>query len=239
MYESTKTAASWWILFNYYLQIAYICMHYMNMKDTYTPYNDVIYRLRGYVIADIEEAAYPEFEISMREEIFFHTLQDAETKVAELAGSMSEDRYCFFIHEMPMGIPCYSSQAQSIRSYTADGRLFAQSAVSSVKDTNGMLEVFHGRDSEECPLQIDSLAEVFHGDYVSLEVIRSLPCDRARASEILQRIQASGGLASHLDYTDDGYTSTPVDMESVDDFHSHPAIVWCFPAGTLKLDHKA
>jgi hypothetical protein len=27
------------------------------------PYNDVVYRLDGYVISDIDEAAYPEFDL--------------------------------------------------------------------------------------------------------------------------------------------------------------------------------
>ena len=33
------------------------------MKSSYTPYTDLIYRLDGYIISDIQEATYPEFEI--------------------------------------------------------------------------------------------------------------------------------------------------------------------------------
>ena len=200
------------------------------MMDRYIPYDDVIYRLRGYVIADLEEAVYPEFEGCLQEEVLFHTLQEAEAKVGELAMVRAKDRYCFFIHEIPVGVQCTSTYAQSIRSYTSDGKLFARSAASSIEDKNGQLEIFLGRDDSECPLHPGDLVEVFHGDYVSLEVIHSLPCSRERASEILNKQRASGGLVYHLDYTDDGYTTRPIDVESIEESHSHPAIVRCFPA---------
>ena len=51
----------------------------------YIPYEDVIYRLDGYVISDLEEASYPEFDVYHQEEFLFHTLEEAEAKIAELA----------------------------------------------------------------------------------------------------------------------------------------------------------
>lgn len=75
----------------------------------YVPYEDVIYRLDGYVISDLEEASYPEFDLFHKEEILFRTLEEAERKIAELAAENSEDRYCFFVFEVPVGVHCYHS----------------------------------------------------------------------------------------------------------------------------------
>ena len=55
------------------------------MNLGYRPYKDVIYRLDGYVISDLEEATYPKFGLFHKEEIIFHTLEEAERKIAELA----------------------------------------------------------------------------------------------------------------------------------------------------------
>ena len=41
------------------------------MNLGYRPYKDVIYRLDGYVISDLEEATYPEFELFHKEEIIY------------------------------------------------------------------------------------------------------------------------------------------------------------------------
>ena len=95
------------------------------MNLGYRPYKDVIYRLDGYVISDLEEATYPEFELFHKEEIIFHTLEDAERKIAELVEEKTEDRYCFFIREVPIGVHCYYSYSQRTWSYTRDGKLNA------------------------------------------------------------------------------------------------------------------
>ena len=47
----------------------------------YIPYEDVVYRLDGYVIDDIDEASYPMFEVYHQEEILFHSLEEAERKI--------------------------------------------------------------------------------------------------------------------------------------------------------------
>ena len=73
----------------------------ISQDEWYIPYEDVIYRLDGYVISDLEEASYPEFDVYHQEEFLFHTLEEAERKVAELAAENSEDRYCFLIREVP------------------------------------------------------------------------------------------------------------------------------------------
>ena len=51
----------------------------------YIPYEDVVYRLDGYVIDDIDEASYPVFDVYHQEEILFHSLEEAEKKIEELA----------------------------------------------------------------------------------------------------------------------------------------------------------
>ena len=39
----------------------------------YKPYNDVVYRLTGWEIADPDEATYPCFEVCIKEEILFRS----------------------------------------------------------------------------------------------------------------------------------------------------------------------
>ena len=129
------------------------------MSLGYRPYKDVIYRLDGYVISDLEEATYPEFGLFHKEEIIFHTLEEAERKIAELAEEKTEDRYCFFIREVPVGVHCYYSYSQRIWSYTRDGKLNAVSAVSEIEDEDGNLEPFYGRDKNEHHFQPGDFVE--------------------------------------------------------------------------------
>ena len=200
-------------------------------NDRYIPYEDVIYRLDGYVIYDIDEASYPVFDVYHSEEIIFHTLEEAEKKIEELANEKSENRYCFFVCEVPLGVHCYHSWFQRARSYTRDGKLFAESAASGIEDTNGVLEMFQGRDEDELQFRSGDLVEVFRGDCVTLEIVCSLPIDRM---EFEKRILA-GNRRLLLDYTDDSFVTLDGD-EGYMECHSHPAIVQCFPADTLKMN---
>ena len=197
----------------------------------YVPYEDVIYRLDGYVIYDIDEASYPVFDVYHNEEIMFHTLEEAERKIEELANEKSENRYCFFVCEVPLGVHCYHSQSQRIRSYTRDGKLFEESAASGIEDINGVLEMFNGRDEDELQFRPGDLVEVFRGDCVTLEIVCSLPIDRM---EFEKRILA-GNRRLLLDCTDDSFVTLDGD-EGYMECHSHPAIVQCFPADTLKMN---
>ena len=199
----------------------------------YIPYEDVIYRMDGYVISDLEEASYPEFNVYHQEEFLFHTLEEAEAKIAELAAENSEDRYCFFIREVPVGVHCYYSWSQRTRSYTRDGKLFAESAASGIADKNDDYEPFYGRDEDELQFRLGDLVEVFCGDSVSLEIVCSLPPDRdAVKQRILANTQKFG---IGLDYSDDSYVTLDGD-EGYIECHSHPEIVQCFPANTLKMN---
>jgi hypothetical protein len=187
--------------------------------------------LDGYVISDLEEASYPVFDVFHKEEILFRTLEEAERKVEELAKENLEDRYCFFIFEIPVGVHCYHSWFQRARSYTRDGKLFAESAASGIEDTNGVLEMFKGRDEDELQFRSGDLVEVFRGDCVTLEIVCSLPIDRM---EFEKRILA-GNRRLLLDCTDDSFVTLDGD-EGYMECHSHPAIVQCFPADTLKMN---
>ena len=198
----------------------------------YIPYEDVIYRLDGYVISDLEEASYPEFDVYHQEEFLFHTLEEAEAKIAELVAENSEDRYCFFIREVPVGVDCYYSLSQRTRSYTRDGKLFAESAASGIADKNDDYEPFYGRDEDELQFRLGDLVEVFCGDSVSLEIVCSLPPDRDAVKRILANTQKFG---IRLDYSDDSYVTLNGD-EGYIECHSHPEIVRCFPANTLKMN---
>jgi hypothetical protein len=200
-------------------------------NDRYIPYEDVIYRLDGYVIYDIDEASYPVFDVYHNEEIMFRTLEEAERKIEELANEKSENRYCFFVREVPLGVHCDPLQSQRIRSYTRDGKLFAESAASGIEDINGVLEMFKGRDEDELQFRSGDLVEVFRGDCVTLEIVYSLPIDRM---EFEKRILA-GNRRLLLDCTDDSFVTLDGD-EGYMECHSHPAIVQCFPADTLKMN---
>ena len=199
----------------------------ISQDESYIPYEDVIYRLDGYMISDPEEASYPEFDLYHQEEFLFHTLEEAEAKIAELAAENSEDRYCFFIREVPVGVHCYHSWSQRARAYTRDGKLFAESAASKVADKNGNDEPFYGRDEDELQFRLGDLVEVFRGDTVTLEIVCSLPPDR---DAVKRRIIG-------LDYSDDCYVTLDGD-EGYMECHSHPEIVKCFPANTLKMNEE-
>ena len=199
----------------------------ISQDESYIPYEDVIYRLDGYVISDLEEASYPEFDVYHQEEFLFHTLEEAEAKIAELVAENSEDRYCFFIREVPVGVHCYHSKSQRARAYTRDGKLFAESAASKVADKNGNDEPFYGRDEDELQFRLGDLVEVFRGDTVTLEIVCSLPPDR---DAVKRRIIG-------LDYSDDCYVTLDGD-EGYMECHSHPEIVQCFPANTLKMNEE-
>ena len=204
------------------------------MKSLYTPYTDLIYRLDGYVISDIQDATYPEFELFHKEAIIFHTLEDAEGKIAELVNEKTEDRYCFFVREIPVGVHCYYSYSQRTWSYTRDGKLNAVSAVSEIEDEDGNLEPFYGRDKNECYFQPGDFVEVFRGDRVTLEIVVSLPIDKTT----LEKRSLASGRKIQLDFTDDGYTTLNGD-EGYMQCHNHPSIVQCFPADTLTRDSES
>ena len=199
----------------------------ISQDESYIPYEDVIYRLDGYMISDPEEASYPEFDVYHQEEFLFHTLEEAEAKIAELVAENSEDRYCFFIRQVPVGVHCYHSWSQRARAYTRDGKLFAESAASKVADKNGNDEPFYGRDEDELQFRLGDLVEVFRGDTVTLEIVCSLPPDRYA---VKRRIIG-------LDYSDDCYVTLDGD-EGYMECHSHPEIVQCFPANTLKMNEE-
>ena len=203
----------------------------------YEPYTDVVYRLTGWEIADQEEAIYPSFEVCIKEEILFRTLEDAETKLRELVNDGYEGRYSFDIYEIPIGVHCPVGWAQSIRSYTADGKLNAISAVSNMPDKNGRLEIFWGREADSYPFKSGDIVEVKRGDSVSLEIVCSVPIDTDWAKKSLPKEYPTERIGVHVDWSDDAYT-TLCCVNGYMEAHSHPAIVDCFPATTLPMSMK-
>lgn len=132
------------------------------MKE-YRPYTDVMYLMTGYLVSDVDEERYPHFDIFMHENILFHTLEEAERKIAELARDeeLKDERACFFVYEVPVGVNCYPAQGQKIRSYTADGEFNSESKVSALEDCNGTLELFSGREEAECRFKVGDKVAVF------------------------------------------------------------------------------
>ena len=192
----------------------------------YQPYTDVMYLMRGYLISDIYEPRFPQFDIFVNENILFKTLEEAERKIEELVQDeeLKKERACFFVHEVPIGVNSYPEQGQKIRSYDAYGELNAESMVSDLEDSNGNLELFPGRDKNGCRFAVGDKVAVFWGDRFSFETIHALPVDSAFVEARLQE----SSIAILPDYTDDSYVTIPEGGDYYD-HHNHPSIVNVFP----------
>ncbi len=192
----------------------------------YQPYTDVMYLMAGYLICDTDEPRYPQFDVFINENILFHTLEEAEKKIAELAQDeeLIDERACFFVYEVPVGANCYPAQGQRVRSYTIDGELNSTSMVSALEDHNGNLEVFPGIDKAECKFSEGDKVAVFWGDHFSFETVYALPVDSAFVEARLR----DDSIAFLPDYSDDCYVTVP-DGGDYCDHHNHPSIVNVFP----------
>ena len=195
------------------------------MKE-YQRYTDVMYLMTGYLISDLEEERYPKFDIFINENIFFHTLEEAESKIAELAmrEELKEERACFYVYEVPVGYNCYPAQGQKIRSYTADGELNSQSMVYEQEDCNGNMEIFPGRDAAKWRFSIGDKVAVFWGDHFSFETLYAYPID----SSLVEARLHDETTSLLPDYSDDCYVTIPVGGDYYD-HHNHPSVVNVFP----------
>lgn len=195
------------------------------MKE-YQPYTDVMYLMTGYLVSDVDEERYPHFDVFMHENILFHTLEEAERKIAELARDeeLKDERACFFVYEVPVGVNCYPAQGQKIRSYTADGELNSESKVSALEDCNGTLELFSGREEAECRFKVGDKVAVFWGDHFSFETIYALPVDSQFVNACLQ----DRHIGILPDYSDDSYITIPEGTDYYD-HHNHHLVVNVFP----------
>ena len=195
------------------------------MKE-YQRYTDVMYLMTGYLISDLEEERYPKFDIFINENILFHTLEEAESKIAELAirEELKEERACFYVYEVPVGYNCYPAQGQKIRSYTADGELNSQSMVSELEDCNGNMEIFPGRDAAKWRFSIGDKVAVFWGDHFSFETLYAYPIDSSYVEARLH--DETTPLLP--DYSDDCYVTVPEGGDYYDQ-HNHPSVVNVFP----------
>lgn len=195
------------------------------MKE-YQRYTDVMCLMTGYLISDLEEERYPKFDIFINENILFHTLEEAESKIAELAmrEELKEERACFYVYEVPVGYNCYPAQGQKIRSYTADGELNSQSMVSAIEDCNGNLEIFPGRDEAKYRFSIGDKVAVFWGDHFAFETLYAYPIESSFVEARLHDETTS----LLPDYSDDCYVTIPVEGDYYD-HHNHPSVVNVFP----------
>ena len=199
------------------------------MKE-YQRYTDVMYLMTGYLVSDLEEERYPKFDIFINENILFHTLEEAESKIAELAmrEELKEERACFYVYEVPVGYNCYPAQGQKIRSYTADGELNSQSIVSELEDCNGNLDIFPGRDAAKWRFSIGDKVAVFWGDHFSFETLYAYPID----SSIVEARLHDQTTSLLPDYSDDCYVTVPEGGDYYDQ-HNHPSVVNVFPIEKL------
>lgn len=198
----------------------------MHQVKVYKPYQDVIYLMTGYLVSDVYEPRYPQFDIYLNESILFHTLEETERKIAELIKNeqLQNERACFFVYEIPIGINCYPEQGQKVRSYTANGELNSESMVSGLEDCNGHMAVFPGRDENDCKFAIGDRVAVFNGDHFSLETVYALPVNSTFVDEHLH----DTSVCALPDYTDDCYITIP-DGGDYYEHHNHPPVWNCFP----------
>ena len=198
----------------------------MQQMKEYQPYTDVMYLMTGYLVSDVDEERYPQFDIFMNENILFCTLEEAERKITELAQDeeLKDERACFFVYEVPVGVNCYPAQGQKVRSYTADGELNSESKVSALEDCTGTLELFPGREGTECRFKVGDKVVVFWGDHFSFETIYALPVDSAFVKARLQ----DESIAFLPDYSDDCYVTVP-DGGDYYDHHNHPSVINVLP----------
>ena len=192
--------------------------------EEYKAYTDVMYLMTGYLIRNSDELIYSKLDVFINENILFHTLDEAERKIVELAHEeeLMNERACFFVYEVPVGVNCYPTEGQKIKSYTADGKLNSESKVSSLEDNNGKLELFNGRDNITCKFSVGDRVAVFLGDHFSFETVYALPVDLDESKTFIS------------DYSDDCYITIP-DGGDYYDNHNHPSVVNVFPIeGLLK-----
>lgn len=180
----------------------------------------MIYRLTMLGINDPEEAGYPEFELYYKGEMYFNRQNEAEAMIAELAED-NDDNYCFYLFDTPTNVKSYPRSGQRVRSYTSFGKLMAESKVSYIEDIDGNLELFLGREPEDCRFKPGDLVEVCRGDRGTLEIVCSQPLSKECIASILKDEDNSG---AHPDYTDDCYMTL-----NIDGMHDHPSAVDCFP----------
>ena len=192
--------------------------------EEYKAYTDVMYLMTGYLIRNSYEHRYSQLDVFISENILFRTIDEAERKIVELAHEeeLMDERACFFVYEVPVGVNCYPTEGQKIRSYTAYGELNSESKVSSIEDNNGNLELFNGRDNIECKFHEGDRVAVFNGDHFSFETVYAIPVDSDKVITFLS------------DYSDDCYITIP-DGGDYYDHHNHPSVVNVFPIeGLLK-----
>lgn len=212
----------------------------MELKP-YKRATDVLYKLVTIRYANKAYARYPRFKVERYGVGYFHTLEDAEKRIAELVAKdkkhtvtcgYSCEYYGFMIMEIPFDwelINC-DYYAQRTRTYLEDGSFLCETKVSNLgyEKTSGELEPFKGRAEEECPFKVGDLVEVFHGEDVTLEIVCSLPASPAKVEQMYNNVLAQRRCWS-IDYSDDCYVTLNGD-EGYMENHSHPFTIQLFPA---------
>ena len=140
--------------------------------NQYIPHKDVVYSLIGYHVYLGDQATYPSFGTHKIEESLHHTLDNAKKRMTELINNKRHPVYkChrFLIYEVPLGIH-YSSGWDGQRCWTYDrkGGFVAESKVSSVPDIHDNMEIYWGREPEECRFKVGDVVEVICGDHVDV-----------------------------------------------------------------------
>ena len=206
--------------------------------NQYIPHKDVVYSLIGYHVYLEDQATYPSFGTYKIEESLHHTLDDAKKRMTELINNKRHPVYKwhrFLIYEVPLGIH-YSSGWDGQRCWTYDrkGEFVAESKVSSVPDIHDNMEIYWGREPEECRFKVGDVVEVCFGNKVELHMIWRLPFGLEHAKSRLPETQPENPLPFHLDYSDDNYITVCLDTIYPDHVH----VLSCFPAKTLPLDES-
>lgn len=213
----------------------------MSHRDNkYEKATDVLYKLVTIRYTNRAYARYPRFKVERSCVGYFHTLKDAEKRIAELVAKDNKrtttcgyscEYYGFMVMEISFEWELINSDyySQRTRTYLEDGSFLCETKVSNIgyKKNSGDLEPFKGRAEDECQFKVGNLVEVLHGDYVTLEIVLSLPASPAQVEQMCNNVLVSRRCWS-IDYSDDCYVTLDGD-EGYMENHSHPATVQLFP----------
>lgn len=207
--------------------------------NQYEPYTDVVYRLIGYTVSNLEDKSYPRFNVHMTELSLHRTFEEAKAKM--LAVIDEDENYLrkyhsFYICEVPLGVTCiFGYEGQQVWSFDGNGCFNAHRSVSSIEDRNGNFEIFWGREADECQFKIGDIVEIPAGlNDFTLGIICKLPEDFQKISRRLPDQKPDKPLRFHIDSTDDLYKVISVEDELAD----YCDVVQCFPARTFHLDES-
>jgi putative ubiquitin-RnfH superfamily antitoxin RatB of RatAB toxin-antitoxin module len=190
-----------------------------------------IFELKRIKYDSWKKPKYPEFKVTNSRLGIFSDLAKAEQGMKAYVEPEEGLLFGFSINEFLLDELTYW-WAVSRRIYLPDGSLLDECLVSEVSQGEGGLERFLGRPAEKIRFEIGDLAEVLHGDRVTLEIVGNLPCTPEEVRQKNERAKKDFPNGIIMDHSDDCYYTL-----GPGGGHSHPASTTMFPV-RLKVSKK-